>query len=302
MGFGMPGWSKGMLDTPDHTLGEYRLISESVRKVWDSELKNAGLSPFHIYDLRATFASPFSAAVGLRTSIASSLTHWEDYCEAGQMKDFHDIAEALSNEAFLGNVHLDICEGVAEVDPIIGNYAPTFFTYTYYAHLNAAQMYAAKLFDAHPNAVTIPLFLQMCCERKNEFKHATATKVSDCVAKAEVVIQEIRQTIEILHRRRNNFLAHISHVLVFEREKLSQGPPLTTREIRAVLRGGGRIVNDLLFMWCQEAYPISDSNTADYKVVVNMMCDRINAKIDADEAEIRGYGSGFKIPRPNRCE
>jgi integrase len=33
-----------------------------VRKVWASTLKNAGLAPFHIYDLRATFASRLSAA------------------------------------------------------------------------------------------------------------------------------------------------------------------------------------------------------------------------------------------------
>jgi hypothetical protein len=55
-------------------------------------------------------------------------------------------------------------------------------------------------------------------------------------------------------------------------------------------------------MWCQETYPIRDSDTNDYKIVVNMMCDRINAKFDADEAEARRYGVEVKIPRPNRCD
>jgi integrase len=35
---------------------------QSVRKVWTSALKKASLAPFHIYDLRATFASRLSAA------------------------------------------------------------------------------------------------------------------------------------------------------------------------------------------------------------------------------------------------
>jgi integrase len=35
---------------------------QSVKKVWASALKKAGLAPFHLYDLRATFASRLSAA------------------------------------------------------------------------------------------------------------------------------------------------------------------------------------------------------------------------------------------------
>jgi hypothetical protein len=218
------------------------------------------------------------------------------------MKDPHTMAAALTNEALLGNVHLDICEGIAGMDPIVGTFAPAFFNSTYYAHLNAAHIYACKLFDRHKDAVTVPIFLQTCCKRRGEFKHASATGVLDYIAESGGVIQGLHQTIEILQRRRNNFLAHISRALVFERERLSQGPPLSTNEIREVLVSGGRIVNDLLFMWCQQTYPIRDRDTNDYKIVVNMMCDGINAKYDADEAEARRYGAEVKIPRPNRCD
>ena len=38
--------------------------------------------------------------------------------------DFVKAANALTDESFHGNVHLDICEGLADLDPYIGNYAP----------------------------------------------------------------------------------------------------------------------------------------------------------------------------------
>jgi integrase len=37
-------------------------VLQSVRKVWSSALKKVNLAPFHVYDLRATFASRLSAA------------------------------------------------------------------------------------------------------------------------------------------------------------------------------------------------------------------------------------------------
>lgn len=75
--------------------------------------------------------------------------------------DFIKVADNLASEAFTGGIHLDICEGLTEMDPFIENYAPVFFMYSFYGNLYAAQMYAIKLFDTHADAFTIPKFLQM---------------------------------------------------------------------------------------------------------------------------------------------
>ena len=73
--------------------------------------------------------------------------------------DYEKAAAALTWEVFQGNIHIDICEHIAAMDPIIGNHAPTVFTYTFHAPLSAAQLYAYKLFDSHDQAFTVTQIL-----------------------------------------------------------------------------------------------------------------------------------------------
>lgn len=69
--------------------------------------------------------------------------------------DFVKAAGALTNEVSHGIAYVAICEGVADMDPFIGNYAPVFFTYTFYGSLYSAQMHANKLFDTESSAFTM---------------------------------------------------------------------------------------------------------------------------------------------------
>lgn len=112
--------------------------------------------------------------------------------------DYEKAATALTHEIFSGNVHLDICERVGAMDPLLGNCAPTFFTYTYYAHLNAAQLYAHKLFDSHNESFTILKLLEMSRMRLKDFRNGTPAQVEQYLDQLDTVIANLRPVTKIL--------------------------------------------------------------------------------------------------------
>jgi hypothetical protein len=216
--------------------------------------------------------------------------------------DFVQGANALADESFHGGVHLAICEGLAGMDPFIGNHAPVFFMYTFYGHLYSAQMYANKLFDSHPSAITVPKLLEMARIKSSKFKHGTEKDVLAYIREAEAHIRkQLKPTIEVLNRRRNQFLAHISPELVFERDKLRRAKAVTMPQIREVLYDGGRIVNGLLRMWNNCSNQLRETNRDDYKKVVSLMSKQLCAQIKAYEKEFARHGITKPLPRPRDC-
>jgi hypothetical protein len=216
--------------------------------------------------------------------------------------DFAKIADALVDESFHGIIHLEICKGLGEMDPFIGNYAPVFFTYTFYGHLYAAQMYAIKLFDTHGAAFTIPKYLEMARLRKDKFPHAPEAEVLGAIADAKIVIKKLTPAISVLRRRRNDFLAHISESLVFKPEELRLAKTLTMAQIREVLLEGAKVVNSLLCMWNKCTNQLLDSDSDDYKKVVSIVNKHLCAEAKAHDEEFGRYG--LTIPshaRPRDC-
>jgi hypothetical protein len=62
------------------------------------------------------------------------------------------------------------------------------------------------------------------------------------------------------------------------------------------------MVRELMFKWCEQSYPIQDSED-DYKRVNNMMCDSLDAKFSTEEAQARAMGvTGYFLERPKRLE
>ncbi len=216
--------------------------------------------------------------------------------------DFVKAADALTDESFHGGVHLAICEGLADLDPFIGNHAPVFFTCTFYGHLNSAQMYANKLFDSHPSAITVPKFLEMARIRSGKFEHRAEKEVVAYIKESEAHIgNKLKPTIEVLNRRRNKFLAHISPELAFEREKLRRAKAITLPQISEVLYDAGRIVNGLLQMWNKSTNQLRETRTDDYKKIISLVSKQLCAEIKTHEEEFARHGLTRPLPRPRDC-
>ena len=216
--------------------------------------------------------------------------------------DFAKAADALTDEAFNGGIHLDICKGLSEMDPIIGNDAPVFFMYTFYGHLYCAQMYANKLFDTDADAVTVPRFLEMARIRAGSFEFAEEKDVVALIAEAKIEIEKLNPTVRILRRRRNDFLAHISKKLAFNKEALRNAEKLQFGQISDVLYSGGRIVNSLLQMWNNSRNQLRETHSDDYLKVIERMTKHLCAEIKAHEAEFAKHGLTPRLARPRGCE
>jgi len=215
--------------------------------------------------------------------------------------DFVKAADALTNESFNGGIHLAIAEGLANMDPFIGDHAPVFFVYTFYGHLYSAQMHANKLFDKHPNAVTVEEFIEMARMRKSKFQHAEEQDVLACIAEAQRMIASLAPTIKVLRERRNDFLAHLSPKLAFTPEVLQAASKLTMPQIGKVLHEGGAIVNRFLQMWNNSANQLRETHNDDYKKIVSLVSKQLCAEIQAHEAEFNQHGLSPRLRRPKDC-
>ena len=118
--------------------------------------------------------------------------------------DYAKAAGSLTWEVMQGNIHIDICEHIGKMDSFIGNYAPTFFTYTFHAHLSVAQLHAYKLFDSSEQAFTVPKFLEMSKLRIGEFKNGTRAEVENYFDEAKGIIAKLWPVREILKKRRDS--------------------------------------------------------------------------------------------------
>jgi len=87
------------------------------------------------------------------------------------------ILAALMNEVVFGRTHLKIARAIRAADPVVVHAAQTFFGLTQDAHLEAAQMYAAKLYDKTQRSVTVKSVLAEANRLAGSFFHCSAEEV-----------------------------------------------------------------------------------------------------------------------------
>jgi hypothetical protein len=102
-----------------------------------------------------------------------------------------DISKALHglfNEVISGTAHLNAAKSLAKASkthPVIINASPAFFNLTTRAHLEAAQLCAARLFDDHRDCAGIPWLLKQARHRREEFSYRTADELDEAIKEAE---------------------------------------------------------------------------------------------------------------------
>jgi hypothetical protein len=103
------------------------------------------------------------------------------------MPDFRKVFDRVRNQVVMGNAHLDLWKGLSrrlgDEKRLVVNTAPTFFGLTLESHLNAAFLYAAKVFDTHRGSLTLRAILRYAEAERNTLKPSHAsTKPSATVA------------------------------------------------------------------------------------------------------------------------
>jgi hypothetical protein len=100
-----------------------------------------------------------------------------------------DIGTAINelfNEVIIGTAYLSFAKSIAgatKSDPIILKVSPHFFDLTTHAHLECAQLYAAKLFDEHRDCASVPWLLEQARHRRGNFRNGTDAELDAAIKK-----------------------------------------------------------------------------------------------------------------------
>jgi AbiU2 len=215
--------------------------------------------------------------------------------------DFDKYAKTLFDEAHKGQVHLDIVEGLTNVDPFILNQSSMFWQFTIWAHAQVAMMYATKLFDRTETAFSVPKFFQMARMRAKAIAPSREAEVLKAIDEGERRYKKLKPSIIALARRRNRIYAHISEELIIGTAYIEK-TIVTTDRIRRVLTEAVAVLNSVTAV-CRNSVTVgyTSNQTSDYEEVINLLSEGLCRKADEQDKEYAQFGDSFKAPRPRDC-
>lgn len=212
--------------------------------------------------------------------------------------DMKVLIRALVNEVIMGTTHLAIVNGLNEADPVVLGTASVFFGLTIRGHLEAAQMYAAKLFDTHRDAETIHTLLSAAGQNAHLFSNATSQQVDRAVGMARQRIKQLDPIMKSVRARRNKVLAHLDPETVRDAVKVAKDARLTLADLSKVFDAAHGIVNEISILWMKTSHLRSFPFDDDYKHALDLIAEAECARIQKYE---RDFKAKWTAARPKGC-
>ncbi|MGB6875890.1 MAG: hypothetical protein WBD87_07625 [Candidatus Acidiferrales bacterium] len=211
---------------------------------------------------------------------------------------FEKIIERLTEFIVLGKAHVEIGKGIANTitgDPVISGVAPVFWGMSITAHIDAAQMFAFKLFDTRSGSMTVQYLLERAQECSTDFQRATPEQVSALIRDACTDIRGIADSLKPLRAKRNRILAHVDSTIVGDPGRLAKETKVTFGDLDRIFGAGGKIVNTISGAFRDISSSLVLTGTTDYESVVQLIVDAKHAQVDRYEKE---FNQPSPFPRP----
>ncbi len=212
--------------------------------------------------------------------------------------DVKQLLNGLMREVLLGNTHLAIVNGLREADPVVLGTAGVFFGLTITAHLQAAQMCAAKLFDTHRGAETIHTLLRTAEQNTHLFTNASPQVVHTAVRAGRQRVRGLDRVMKAVRIRRNKVLAHLDPETVRDPVKLVQNARLTLDDLLKIFDAAGEIVNEISRLYMDATHLTTFPFQDDYKHALKLVGEAKCAEIRKYEDEYKAQWTGA---RPKDC-
>jgi hypothetical protein len=154
----------------------------------------------------------------------------------------------LFKEVIIGTAHLTIAKNLAAASKshrIMMSASPSFFGMTIDAHLESAQLYAAKLFDEHDDCASIPWLLTQAKNRHHEFKNSNATELDEAIREARQVCVAKASVLAALKHRRDRWLTHLDRKTIRDPAQFAQHAKLTYTELEDLFNAAIGILNEM---------------------------------------------------------
>lgn len=198
------------------------------------------------------------------------------------------VLQRLIQEVVLGKAHLKIWRGLAEAlakKPEVSKTAPTFFGLTLQAHLEAALLHAAKLFDTHRQAMTIKAMLELAEKQADRFQNATREEVQQYSGKARGEMVELEKSLRAVRSRRNKVIAHLDPMAVLNPQKVTEGGKLTIEELQTLYKAAAEILNNISASYRGVTSLTELVDQDDYENAVSLIERAKHAQIEEHEKE-----------------
>lgn len=202
-----------------------------------------------------------------------------------------DISKALHelfNEVIDGTAHLNAANNVAErskTHPILMKASPAFFNLTIQAHLEAAQLCAARLFDEHKDCAGIPWLLKQAKQRREEFSRRSADELDKAIREAEGICAAETPVLASLKVRRDRWLAHLDKKTIKDPEQFENDTKLTYQELEGLFACAEIILNGMADQRGEAGFLIFGDDYDDLSHAIDLM--EKGAQANAEELQRR---------------
>jgi len=208
------------------------------------------------------------------------------------------VISRLVLEIIVGQAHLVVAKGLSTSDPVVLNTANTFFAMSIDAHLYAAEMYAARLYDTTRGTVTIEMLLTRAEKAAGTAKCGTASEVRSEIEAARKQIAQLKAPLDSLKERRNEWLAHTDQSTLANPMLMARLASDELDELQRIYRISGEIVNEFSRLFLDITNILELLGQTDYESVIKLVSD---AKCE----QVRRYEAQFgpaPFQRPRGCE
>jgi hypothetical protein len=194
----------------------------------------------------------------------------------------------LFNEVVSGTAHLNAAKSLAEAaksHPVIMRVSPKFFTLTTEAHLEAAQLAAAKLFDKHNDCAGIPWLLSQAENRPKEFASKTGIELNEAIIYAEQTCAEKATVLDALKHRRDRWLAHLDKRTVRNPAQFAIDADLKYADLENLFASALEILNTMACLHGDAGFIVFDDDFDDLSHTLDLITKGVQA--NAHELEQR---------------
>jgi hypothetical protein len=215
-------------------------------------------------------------------------------------EEFEKTLDALIQLLLTAKGHLTIGRGVGRMiteEPEISHAGPTFWALTIYAHLDAAQLLAFKLFDKRPETITVARLLSLAEANPQIFVRRNLDQVNAIIETARKQLAMLEAPLKLIHAKRNRVIAHLEQTAVHDPAKVEAATCVTFSDLNEVFFFAEGILNELASAFRDTTASFDLIGGTDYEVVGDWIIRGKCAHLKQYEEEFgRWEGS-----RPKKC-
>jgi hypothetical protein len=189
--------------------------------------------------------------------------------------DFRKAFDRVRNQVVMGNAHLDLWKGLSrrlgDEKRLVVNTAPTFFGLTLESHLNAAFLYAAKVFDTHRSSLTLRAILRYAEANKGGLSAEASREVERIARESDAELTKLESSLKAVRTRRNKLIAHLDPAVVSKPGEIAKQSQLTVDDLQNVFVVAWRILNGVSVPYWEFSASLKLMDVDDFEHALNLI-------------------------------